>query len=345
MKRIYIVLMVCLAMIACKQNDVNFSFSPEAPRAGQSVKFTNLSSSGEEWEWNFGDGITTTIKSPSHTYKQPGTYRVVLKVDGKNSWTATKEVVVYDTIPTFVANDSIFYIYEDYTFTANMYNPYKYPVDYMWTFPINTPYVQVVRPLPGEGWGPQLTVYFTKALEKAPIWLTMVVNGDTTLVQTEFEVRDRETNALLLRTIEGDYSQRIFGERAEEPCSNTTIRVLLDAVQDTMQVYNGHTFTLSELQSTFPGIEGFAIANRKIYYRANGLWVAAIDGSRRVLIDKQSCTAMMIETSDNRIYWSNNDGVWYMPLIGSDNNQFVTIPMQLNTLKAVKMGLKEAMGR
>ena len=99
MKRIYIVLMVCLTMIACKQNDVNFTFSPEAPRAGQSVKFNNLSSSGEEWEWNFGDGITTTIKSPSHTYKQPGTYRVVLKVDGKNSWTAVKEVVVYDTVP------------------------------------------------------------------------------------------------------------------------------------------------------------------------------------------------------------------------------------------------------
>jgi hypothetical protein len=34
-----------------------------------------------------------------------------------------------------------------------------------------------------------------------------------------------------------------------------------------------------------------------------------------------------------------------MPLIGSDNNQFVTTPMQLNTLKAVKMGMKEAMGR
>lgn len=340
MKRIYIVLMVCLTMIACKQNDVNFTFSPEAPRAGQSVKFNNLSSSGEEWEWNFGDGITTTIKSPSHTYKQPGTYRVVLKVDGKNSWTAVKEVVVYDTVPTFVANDSIFYIYEDYTFTANMYNPYKYPVTYEWCFPINTPYVELVRPLPGEGWGPQLTVYFTKAMEKAPIWLTMVVNGDTTLVQKEFEVRDRETHAVALRTAEGDYSQRIFGERAEYPRSDATVKALLDATQDTMQVYNGHTFTLTELRSTFPNIEGFGIANRKIYYRADGLWVAAIDGSRRVQIDKAPCTAMVIDKIDNRLYWANEQGVWYMPLIGSDNNQFVTTPMQLNSLHAVKMEMR-----
>ena len=341
MKRIYILLTVCLAMIACKQNDVNFSFSPEAPRAGQSVKFTNLSSSGEEWEWNFGDGITSTIKSPSHTYKQPGSYQVILKVDGKNAWTATKEVVVYDTIPTFVANDSIFYIYENYTFTANLYNPYKYPVTYEWYFPINTPYAEVVYPQPGEGWGPQITVYFTKPMEKAPIWLTMIVNGDTTLVQKEFEVRDRDTHALAFRTAEGDYSQRIFGERAEYPRPDGTIKALLDAVQDTMQVYNGHTFTLTELRSNFSNIEGFAIVNRKIYYRADGLWVAAIDGSRRVQIDEQSCTAMLIEPIDNRIYWANNEGVWYMPLIGSDNNQFVTKPTPLNTLKVEKMGVKE----
>lgn len=341
MKRIYILLTVCLAMIACKQNDVNFSFSPEAPRAGQSVKFTNLSSSGEEWEWNFGDGITSTIKSPSHTYKQPGSYQVILKVDGKNAWTATKEVVVYDTIPTFVANDSIFYIYENYTFTANLYNPYKYPVTYEWYFPINTPYAEVVYPQPGEGWGPQITVYFTKPMEKAPISLMMVVNGDTTYVEKEFEVRDRDTHALAFRTAEGDYSQRIFGERAEYPRPDGTIKALLDAVQDTMQVYNGHTFTLTELRSTFSDIEGFAIVNRKIYYRADGLWVAAIDGSRRVQIDEQPCTAMLIEPIDNRIYWANNEGVWYMPLIGSDNNQFVTKPTPLNTLKVEKMGVKE----
>lgn len=341
MKRIYILLTVCLAMIACKQNDVNFSFSPEAPRAGQSVKFTNLSSSGEEWEWNFGDGITSTIKSPSHTYKQPGSYQVILKVDGKNAWTATKEVVVYDTIPTFVANDSIFYIYENYTFTANLYNPYKYPVTYEWYFPINTPYAEVVYPQPGEGWGPQITLYFTKPMEKAPIGLMMVVNGDTTYVEKEFEVRDRDTHALAFRTAEGDYSQRIFGERAEYPRLDGTIKALLDAVQDTMQVYNGHTFTLTELRSTFSDIEGFAIVNRKIYYRADGLWVAAIDGSRRVQIDEQSCTAMLIEPIDNRIYWANNEGVWYMPLIGSDNNQFVTKPTPLNTLKVEKMGVKE----
>lgn len=86
---------------------------------------------------------------------------------------------------------------------------------------------------------------------------------------------------------------------------------------------------------TFPGIEGFKIANRKIYYRANGLWVANIDGAYKVQIDDTPCAAMTLDTKDSRIYWANAEGVWYMPFVGSDNNKFVTTPTQLNKLKNV----------
>ena len=102
MKKIWIILTLCCALVACKKNTVDFSYSPGEPRAGEVVKFSNLSSSGEDWSWSFGDGAVSTVKSPSHTYKKPGTYRVTLKVDDKSSWTATKELTVYDTIPTFV---------------------------------------------------------------------------------------------------------------------------------------------------------------------------------------------------------------------------------------------------
>ena len=112
--------MLCCALMACKKNSIDFSYSPETPRAGETVTFSNLSTSGEEWEWTFGDGSTATLKSPTHVYKKPGTYRVVLKVDKKTSWTATKEITVFDTVPTFVCEDSVFTIYTDYTFTANV---------------------------------------------------------------------------------------------------------------------------------------------------------------------------------------------------------------------------------
>ena len=99
-----------------------------------------------------------------------------------------------------------------------------------------------------------------------------------------------------------------------------------------MQYYSGHDFTLAEVAEVFPDVEGFHIANRKIYYRANGLWVASIDGANQVQIDDLYCTAMTLDYKDSRIYWANENGVWYMPFVGSDNNRFVTTPTLLNTL-------------
>lgn len=329
MRKIWIALTLCCVLIACKKNSVNFSYSPQEPRAGQAVQFSNLSTSGEEWSWSFGDGAVSTIKNPTHTYKKPGTYRVILKVDNKSSWTATKELTVYDTIPTFVCEDSIFYIYRDYTFTANVYNPYNYEVEYEWILPINMIYACITDTT----WNTAaLHLYFIEPLEEAPIWLNVIMNGDTTHVKKTFMVRDTTTNSMLIRTTEGDYRQRIFGDRAERAKEDTSGSSILDAEQDTVQIYNGYEFKLSELKTVFPELEGFHIANRKIYYResGNGLWVANIDGTNAVQIDEEECAYMTLDTHDSRIYWANDQGVWYMPFIGSDNNKFVTIPKQLN---------------
>ena len=318
--------MICCALIACKKNDVAFTYTPEAPRAGQSVTFSNQSTSGEEWAWTFGDGSTSTLKSPSHTYKKPGTYMVTLKVDNKKQWTAAKEVTVYDTVPTFVASDSLFYIYEDYTFTANLYNPYNYEVKYEWSF---TDSLQA-----DEG---TLKGYFTQPNDSVEISLRISLNDETTTVIKRFYIQDRATNSLLLRTSEADYRQRIFGKRAEEAKADADATALLNVEQDTMQIYNGYTFLLSDLRTVFPELEGFHIANRKFYYRTtdDGLWIANIDGSFPVQIDSVACTAMTLDLTDNRIYWANAKGVWFMPFVGSDNNKFVSMPTLLNTMTNV----------
>jgi hypothetical protein len=44
---------------------------------------------------------------------------------------------------------------------------------------------------------------------------------------------------------------------------------------------------------------------------------------------------MTLDTYDNRIYWANAEGVWYMPFVGSDNNKFVTVPTKLNEMNNV----------
>ena len=301
------------------------------------MSFSNLSSSGEEWYWSFGDGSVASIKNPTHTYKKPGTYRVILKVDNKSSLTATKELTVYDTIPTFVCEDSVFYIYRDYTFTANVYNPYNYTVDYLWYMPISEtefvpPYFVVTDSTMTNS---SLHLYFTRPIDAARIGLRINLNGDTTYIEKTFHVRDTTTNSMLIRAADGDYRQRIFGDRAEMAYKDAGAAPLLDAEQDTAQTYNGYDFRLSELKTVFPELEGFHIANRKIYYRANGLWVANIDGANQVQIDAEPCSAMTLDTRDSRIYWANEQGVWYLPFIGSDNNKFVTTPKQLNSLTNV----------
>jgi len=323
-------------MMACKKNSVDFSYSPAEPRAGESVVFTNLSYRGENWDWTYGDGASSSMKSPSHVYKQAGTYRVTLKVDNRKSWTATKEITVYDTVPTYVCEDSVFTVYTDYTFTANVYNPYNSDVSYFWYQPIDpTMYIPPYFVITDDSQDSKsLHLYFTRAMEEAPIGLRVILGGDTTYIVKYFNVEDRATNSLLVRTDENDYRQRIFGSRAEA-AQLIPANALLDAEQDTAQTYNGYPFTLSELQQTFPELQGFHIAYRKIYYRANGLWVANIDGANPVQIDETECTAMTLDMTDNRIYWANEDGVWYMPFVGSDNNKFVTVPAKLNTLTNV----------
>lgn len=44
------------------------------------VFFDNTSSYGDDYFWSFGDGLTSTEKSPTHTYMQEGCYTVTLKV-------------------------------------------------------------------------------------------------------------------------------------------------------------------------------------------------------------------------------------------------------------------------
>ena len=42
------------------------------------VDFTNTSTNGDTYFWNFGDGVTSTATNPSHTYTANGTYNVML---------------------------------------------------------------------------------------------------------------------------------------------------------------------------------------------------------------------------------------------------------------------------
>jgi gliding motility-associated-like protein len=64
--------------------NVNFSAPDTSGCAPFTANFTDLSTAGTgtitAWEWNFGDGGTSTLQNPTHIYTNPGTYGVFLKV-------------------------------------------------------------------------------------------------------------------------------------------------------------------------------------------------------------------------------------------------------------------------
>jgi photosystem II stability/assembly factor-like uncharacterized protein len=63
-----------------------FSASPLNGIAPLNVQFTDQSSgSPTVWSWQFGDGGTSTVQNPSHTYSAPGKYSVVLDASNPTS--------------------------------------------------------------------------------------------------------------------------------------------------------------------------------------------------------------------------------------------------------------------
>jgi gliding motility-associated-like protein len=70
------------------------------------VSFSNTSLGGIRYEWDFGDGVSSTGFSPSHLYTRPGKYQISLRVFGFNGLEGTYTDSVEITLPqaTFVAN-------------------------------------------------------------------------------------------------------------------------------------------------------------------------------------------------------------------------------------------------
>jgi PKD repeat protein len=65
------------------------------------VAFTDKSTGvPTSWNWNFGDGTSSTEKNPTHTYSKPGTYAVTLTATnaaGSNTATKSSYIIVAGT--------------------------------------------------------------------------------------------------------------------------------------------------------------------------------------------------------------------------------------------------------
>jgi PKD repeat protein len=95
---------IAFVIFSCSSSDDNAPKGP-APVAKFSsgtsadnyltINFTNSSENAKTYDWDFGDGSTSTDENPSHTYAATGDYSVRLKATGdggENSVTVTRTV-------------------------------------------------------------------------------------------------------------------------------------------------------------------------------------------------------------------------------------------------------------
>ena len=67
------------ALAGCAQRAQAAPGGAERPVAtGLSVSFHNATKNAASWTWDFGDGVTSTARNPSHAYAAAGAYTVTL---------------------------------------------------------------------------------------------------------------------------------------------------------------------------------------------------------------------------------------------------------------------------
>lgn len=86
--------------------------APDTVCAPFSVPFINLSTGAASYSWNFGDGTTSSIVAPVHTFPGPGTYSVQLIASNPNACneadTTTRNITIHPAAPLLTAmNDTL----------------------------------------------------------------------------------------------------------------------------------------------------------------------------------------------------------------------------------------------
>jgi PKD repeat protein len=97
------VLGISLLLASCSKSETPSPTPPAAPVANfnytgaglapATVSFTNQSTNASSYSWDFGDGGTSTLSNPSHTFLQGGVYTVRLTATGAGGSNSVSKTV------------------------------------------------------------------------------------------------------------------------------------------------------------------------------------------------------------------------------------------------------------
>lgn len=98
---IFLFILITLFVDSCKDGDpvyASFTTSSTEVNRGDSIHFLNRSENASHYQWDLGDGTTSSLKDPSHVYNVAGSYKVTLISFGnEDSDTASLNINVLQT--------------------------------------------------------------------------------------------------------------------------------------------------------------------------------------------------------------------------------------------------------
>ncbi len=111
-----------------------FSAKSQDNCLGIPTDFTYEGQYATTWAWDFGDGETSSVENPSHTYRQSGVYSITLTVTnscGSDSLTKEEYITIYDlTVAEFFADNTNICEGDTVSFT----NESEFADSYSWNF-------------------------------------------------------------------------------------------------------------------------------------------------------------------------------------------------------------------
>lgn len=116
------------SLIVNKPPEASFRYSPLGPRVTENIQFTDESYDQDgqivDWDWSFGDGSSSSLSNPAHTYSQSGSYTVGLTImdnnGASNSYTKTISVTKIPTGISIRTSNTQVYIGESMLFSGSI---------------------------------------------------------------------------------------------------------------------------------------------------------------------------------------------------------------------------------
>ncbi len=133
----------CYVYVEQLNPEASFTYAPDTqPTMEDEIHFYDTSTDEDgtitAWNWNFGDGSSSTLKDPIHQYNDKGTYTVRLTVTDNDGLTDTytKNMKIYNLPPQadFSFSPTTTKVGAEITFNSECNDPEGKPMSYTWTF-------------------------------------------------------------------------------------------------------------------------------------------------------------------------------------------------------------------